>query len=312
MAKPPSNRKKATSAASTDSTSAANSANEDISQQVDPGSATITVTAVKVTELTQEEQSDRLHLERKVERAFFEAGKALAELRDRRLYRSTHKTFDEYCLDRFGYNRSRSYQLVDAALVVDNLQKCPQIVDILPTAEGQVRPMTKLEPKEQQEVWLRAVEFAGGKVPTGRIVKDVVQRIMERTKVPNTYQIGEVCQILVKDNPELRGKGGCWGIVSAVNEFSCTVRMWDGEYTVGLQHLKSYNYLPAECEQMREICDRIHRLRENENLEQAARAVLKHLGELKRPYLTVVEEKVLSLIEQEYGVNEGNKPIANS
>ncbi len=88
--------------------------------------------------------------------------------------------------------------------------------------------------------------------------------------------------------------------------------MWDGEYTVGLQHLKSYNYLPQECQQMQLISDRIHRLRENENLEQAARAVLKHLGELKRPYLTVVEEKVLSLIEQEYGVNEGNKPIANS
>ncbi|MCC5633969.1 hypothetical protein LC613_41920 [Nostoc sphaeroides CHAB 2801] len=78
---------------------------------------------------------------------------------------------------------------------------------ILPTSERQVRPMTKLEPHKQQEVWLTAVELAGGKVPTGRIVKDVVQRIMERTKIPNTYQIGEVCQILTKDNPELRGKG---------------------------------------------------------------------------------------------------------
>ncbi|MCC5632904.1 hypothetical protein LC613_35795 [Nostoc sphaeroides CHAB 2801] len=58
MNKPPRKRNKATSAASTDSTSAANSVNEDISQQVDPSSATITVTAVEVTELTQEEQSD--------------------------------------------------------------------------------------------------------------------------------------------------------------------------------------------------------------------------------------------------------------
>lgn len=95
-------------------------------------------------------------------------------------------------------------------------------MDILPTAEGQVRPMTKLKPQQQQEVWLTAVELADGKAPTGRIVKDVVQRIMERTKVPNTYQIGEVCQILAKDNPDLRGKGGCWAIVSAVNEFSST------------------------------------------------------------------------------------------
>jgi hypothetical protein len=256
MTKPPSRRNKATSATSTDSTSAANSANEDISQQVDPATATINVTAVEVPELTQEEESDRLHLERKVERAFFEAGKALAELRDRRLYRSTHKTFEEYCRDRFGHSRRQSYLLMDAAIVFDNLeQKCDPMDHILPTNERQVRPMTKLEPQQQQEVWVKAVEQAGNKVPSARIVSDVVQRIMERTQVPNTYQLGEVCQILAKDNPELRGKGGCWAIVSAVNEFSCTVRTWDSEYTVGLQYLKSYNYLPAECEQMRVICD---------------------------------------------------------
>ncbi len=48
------------------------------------------------------------------------------------------------------------------------------------------------------------------------------------------------------------------------------------------------------------LCLRIRRLQENENLEEAPRAVLKHLGELKRPYLTAVEEKLLSVVEQEY------------
>ncbi|MBN3879938.1 MULTISPECIES: hypothetical protein [unclassified Nostoc] len=32
-------------------------------------------------------------------------------------------------------------------------------------------------------------------------------------------------------------------------------------------------------------------------MEEAARAVLKHLGELKRPYLTAVEEKLLGFVE---------------
>ncbi|MBG1262875.1 hypothetical protein [Nostoc commune] len=309
MNNPPLKRKKSTSAASDDSKTPPDSANEDISGQKSPALATITVTAVEVPELTEEEQRDRLHLERRVERAFFEAGRALTELRDRRLYRSTHKTFEEYCRDRFAHSRQQSNYLIAAAGVYENLTTigCQNVENenlttngsqILPTSERQVRSMTKLEPQEQQEVWLRAVELAGGKVPTGRIVKDVVQRIMERTQVPNTYQIGEVCQIVVKDNPELRGKGGCWAIVSAVNDFSCTVKMWDGEYAVGLQHLKSYDYLPAECEQMQVICDRIHRLRENENLEDAPSAVLKHLGELKRPYLTEFEEEILSFIEK--------------
>ncbi|MCC5633020.1 hypothetical protein LC613_36455 [Nostoc sphaeroides CHAB 2801] len=139
---------------------------------------------------------------------------------------------------------------------------------------------------------------AGGKVPTGRIVKDVVQRIMERTQVPNTYQLGEVCQILVKDNPELRCKAGCWGIVSAVNEFSCTVRMWDGEYAVGLQHLKSYNYLPAECQQMQVICDRISRVYSG-GLEESVQRFLESLGKLNRAYLMDLEEKVLKVLESE-------------
>lgn len=83
--------KKATSAASGDSGTSSKSANEHISLQNNQDVVTIDVTAVEVPELTADEQRDRLHLERKVERAFFEAGKALMELRARRLYRSTHR-----------------------------------------------------------------------------------------------------------------------------------------------------------------------------------------------------------------------------
>jgi hypothetical protein len=304
MNKPPRKRNKATSASSSEDTPPDN---QDLEEN--PATATITVSAVEVEELSEAEERDRLHLERRVERAVFEAGKALAQLRDRRLYRSTHKTFEEYCRDRFGHSRQKSNYLIAAADVYENLtticcQNSPPEdlttsgSQILPTSEGQVRPITKLEPQEQWEVWQTAVELAGGKVPTGRIVKDVVQKIMERTKVPNTYQIGEVCQILVKDNPELRGKGGCWAIVSAVNEFSCIMRMWDGEYTIGLQHLKSFNYLPEECQQMQLISDRISRVY-SDSLEETVKSLLQSLGKLNRPYLTELEEKLLSLLESE-------------
>ncbi|RCJ24419.1 hypothetical protein A6770_28340 [Nostoc minutum NIES-26] len=273
----------------------------------DPASAIIDVPAVEVPELTEQEQSDRLHLERKVEKAFFEAGKALAELRERRLYRSTHKTFEEYCRDRFGYTRIAASYKIAAATVMDNLltnglQNSEISQDerqVFPTNERQVRPLVSLEPQQQVEAWQSAVEKAGGKVPSGRIVKDVVQRIIERTQVPNSYQIGEVCQILAKDNPELRGKGGCWAIVTAVNDFSCTVRLWDGECTVGVQHLKSYEYLPSECEQMQEICDRISRVYSSE-LEESVQRFLESLGKLKRAYLTHLEEKLLSVLENEH------------
>ncbi|WP_339382508.1 hypothetical protein [Nostoc flagelliforme] len=68
-------------------------------------------------------------MERRVERAFFEAGKALTELRDRRLYRSTHKTFEDYCRERFGFSRRQPYHLIEAAVIFDNLvEKCERSI----------------------------------------------------------------------------------------------------------------------------------------------------------------------------------------
>lgn len=262
---------------------------------------------VEIAELTFDEQSDRNFLERKVERAFYEAGKALMELRDRKLYRSSHKTFEEYCKDRFSYNRSRSYQLIEAAGVVDNLYSCPQIVDIFPTKEGQVRPLTQLEPFEQCEVWQQAVARAGGKVPSGRVVKDIVERIRERTKVVNPYRLGEVCQIIVKNNPDLRGKNGCWCIVTQVNDYSCTVAAWDKLYTLKLEHLKPLDYSDMDCEQMNSVCKRLTKLRKCGKLEEAATSLLQHIGQVKRPYLTPLEEKLLNLLEQEYEVGSSQQ-----
>ncbi len=263
---------------------------------------------VELSELTEEEESDRFYLERKVERAFYEAGKALQELRNRRLYRSTHKTFESYCQERFGFSRRHINYLITAVDVVDNLkmgtigsQKSETETrtngaQILPTSERQVRPLTKLEPEEQREAWTKAVESAGGKVPSGRIVKDVVQRIRERTRVPNPYKVGEVCQLIAKDDPELRGKGGCWGIVSEVHEFSCTVETWEGELTVRLLNLKSLEFSEEECQDMKVLCERLQCL-SSDDLEEAASCNLAFLGKLERPYLTALEEKLLQVLE---------------
>jgi hypothetical protein len=91
-----------------------------VSESSEGGS--ITVAALEVLEaLTEQEEADRHRLELKVERAFYEAGAALRELRDKRLYRSTHRTFEDYCQERFGYTRRRPYQLIEAAIVFENL-----------------------------------------------------------------------------------------------------------------------------------------------------------------------------------------------
>ena len=151
-------------------------------------------TAIEIVnnkELSLEDEQERLRLERQVERAFYAAGCALRELRDRKLYRSTHKTFKEYCQDRFGFARRHSYRLIDASIVVDNiLQMCPirtqnssdtsdtnQTLEIIPTSEWQIRSLTKLEPQQQREVWRQAVATAKGKVPSGKLVSNLVAKI---------------------------------------------------------------------------------------------------------------------------------------
>ncbi|MGK7879634.1 MAG: hypothetical protein AB4060_05985 [Crocosphaera sp.] len=302
-------------------------------------------TLTNTDELTDEEERDRLHLERKVERAFYEAGKALYELRKRRLYRSSHKTFEAYCQERFGFGRHAANRLIAGASVVENLvtigyqnqseemvtnnnrtqseemvtigyqnqndethkvtngtqNDSDQMVtnghQILPTSERQVRPLTKLEPDQQREAWAKAVEQAGGKVPSGRIVKSIVDKIRERKPVPNPWRVNEVAMIMVKDNPDLRGKGGCWCVITAVHDFSCSVRLWDGNYQVKPENLKDLSYSNEQQEMVRKLCDRLCKLYDSE-MEDTAKAVLASLGRIDRPWLTEFEEKVLRMLEE--------------
>jgi len=108
MSKQPSGgRKKTTSAVSNDSRPLI-----DLLEENNLDSTLVTVAVVELEELTEEEERLRLHLEHKVERAFYEAGKALGELRNQRLYRSTHHTFENYCRDRFGFERRHPYRLI--------------------------------------------------------------------------------------------------------------------------------------------------------------------------------------------------------
>lgn len=71
--------------------------------------------------LTPNEQSRLKQCEIAIERGlntFVEVGRALAEIRDARLYRIDFKTFESYCKERWEIGRSRAYELIDQAKVV--------------------------------------------------------------------------------------------------------------------------------------------------------------------------------------------------
>ena len=58
----------------------------------------------------------------------------------------THKTFEDYCRDRWDMKRSTAYQMIDSYSVVENVRNCGQNI---PFNESQARPLTKLEPEQQ-------------------------------------------------------------------------------------------------------------------------------------------------------------------
>lgn len=106
---------------------------------------------------------------------FVEVGKALAEIRDSRLYRKDYATFEDYCADR-DISRPRAYQLMSAAGIAEDLSTR---VDTPPTTEKQIRPLSRLEPDERGEAWSEAVATAPNGKVTAKHVEEVVARRME-------------------------------------------------------------------------------------------------------------------------------------
>jgi hypothetical protein len=94
---------------------------------------------------------------------FVEVGQALAAIRDQRLYRTTHDTFEDYCRERWQLASRTARQMIDAAAVVDALDEDRSgAVAPLPVNEAQARPLTKLrdDPAAVRAAWSRATDHA--------------------------------------------------------------------------------------------------------------------------------------------------------
>lgn len=102
---------------------------------------------------------------------FYEVGKALEEIREQKLYRETHKTFEAYCQEKWGITKRRAYQFIDAAEIMENL--CTNVHNSL-VKEYQIRPLKGLPAELQLEIWQEAVESSPNGIPTGATVKRLV------------------------------------------------------------------------------------------------------------------------------------------
>ena len=100
---------------------------------------------------------------------FVKVGNALLEIRDSHLYRQQFPTFEAYCRERWGMARRTAYQLIDAAEVIENVRNCAQTI---PQTESQARPLTRLEPEVQREVWKEVIAETPHEEITARVVEE--------------------------------------------------------------------------------------------------------------------------------------------
>lgn len=127
-------------------------------------------------------------------KTFYEVGMALADIRDRKLYRASHRTFEEYCQGRWQMTGSRAYQMIDAANVVSTIVE----TEVPPPAnEGQARELGRVPEPERAAVWAETVERTDGK-PTAAAVRETYE---QRQNPPSDDDLLGGAEFVVHDTP---------------------------------------------------------------------------------------------------------------
>ncbi|MBA2412267.1 MAG: hypothetical protein H0V63_05510 [Burkholderiaceae bacterium] len=101
---------------------------------------------------------------------FVEVGQALLEIRESRLYRETHGTFEDYCRERWAMRREQADRLIRAADVASLVNP----IGLIPN-EAVARELAPLRdsPSLVQQAWQEVTE-RHGPTPTAAQVREVV------------------------------------------------------------------------------------------------------------------------------------------
>ncbi len=91
-----------------------------------------------------------------------------------------YETFEAYCKARWLFTQDSAYQFIDSARVIENVSDCLQSAG---ANEYQTRPLARLEPEQQREVWQKAVETAPDGKVTALHVAVVVKEFTAKRKM---------------------------------------------------------------------------------------------------------------------------------
>ncbi len=126
------------------------------------------VTAKTMHRLSPDEIADFKWCEEVIEQAEsqqLEEGKALKRIRDARLYRGSHDTFEWYCRDRWNFSPQHAGRLISYAEVAEDLEP----IGSIPTIESHARPLIR------RRTWSE-VEVTGRK-HTALLIAEIARRV---------------------------------------------------------------------------------------------------------------------------------------
>ena len=121
-----------------------------------------------------------LELEKTIARGkktFVEVGLALAEIRDLKLYKHEHNSFEVYCREKWGWTRQHAYRLIEAAPIAEcNLQV---------TSLNQARELAKAVPATRAGV-VQTIVDAGKPVTAAEIKRHLPPPPVPPGKMPGS------------------------------------------------------------------------------------------------------------------------------
>lgn len=243
----------------------------------------------------------------KLSREFFATlGQKLKYYRDRKLYRFEAKTFGQWCEQEIGLKRNYAYKLIAAFEVYDHIQgkMCTTVHKNsevrLPSSEYQIRSLFKLQPDEQLEIWVKALDHSKNKPPSGKQIEQLVKEKerMERAARYQTqverFKVGDVVRITAKYNSELKEYHHCWAQIISLEEFSYTVLTWKGKVS-GVAHDDLMLLRVTDKDAAGTLLSQLNKIYQQKAQDSDCVAFLHYLGTKPEPGATSWAMNVLNL-----------------
>jgi hypothetical protein len=142
--------------------------------------------------LSFEESRDLARLEGYIERGwgiFLQVGRALIEIRDRKLYRAKHRTFAGYLEVRWGISRPRGYQLIEAAEIAKQLVEAGESP---PDNERTARDLAYFPEDMRVAIMRKARKLAGDLVVTSKHIREAAASIEDLSSSVRDKEVAEL------------------------------------------------------------------------------------------------------------------------